>query len=135
MNAKERKVWNRVEWFILNILMPLVPMAVRLIIIMCSKNLHTELKVIDVPELIYYTIFMCVITISMIRDCNRDTSLERIVFMVLFCIFAVSLIFIVIYYYNDWNIIVFWLSVAFSLVTTTFTIAYRFGVYEEEVIS
>ncbi|MCC8075535.1 MAG: hypothetical protein LIO95_06310 [Clostridiales bacterium] len=131
MTAKERGFWNGVRWIFLNMFMPLLPMAIRVAIVFFSNSKAAALQIVELPELIYYTIFMCVICFSMFQE--RDTSTEKLFGYILGAVVLINLVFIFLYYYGDLKSIVFGITVVMTIFTSLFTLVYKFRVYEGEV--
>lgn len=61
-------MFNFSRWLIMNLLVPLVPLLLRIFITIFGKEGATPIEIIQMPELLFYSIFTCIVALNINLD-------------------------------------------------------------------
>jgi hypothetical protein len=112
---------NYLRWLFINMIIPLSPLMIRIFVfIFGNKQSISSIRIIDLPELIFYSIFLCIVNLNTNTEGPKNNFEMLIRFFMYLLIVFDSLILGMIYSNNFGDniqsFIIF--SVAFPFITT-----------------
>lgn len=114
------------QWILLNIFFPLTPFLVRLFIFFMGKEGHLSLaKIAELPELVFFSIYICVINLNVNLD-GKKGWFETTVRLFLFTIITFDCLSLGMIYSNNIGPNIFWYSLVASIFPTIIAPIYKF---------
>ena len=84
---------NFIKWLLMNLLLPLSPILLKLFILFVGpQGVQTFLKIVEMPELVFYSICTCIIALNINLNGNKklfETLMRLFLFVVLILDFVV----------------------------------------------
>jgi len=119
------------RWILINIFLPLSPFILRLFIIFIGNEVNINIhSIAEIPEILFYSIFICVIALNINMD-KSEMKFEQIIRLFLYIIIVLDFITLgMVYSSNVGPNIVFFCIVTF-LIPPLIAITYRFFYFEK----
>jgi len=119
------------RWILINIFLPLSPFALRLFIIFIGNAGSLTIRSIaEIPEILFYSIFICVIALNI----NLETSgkkFEQIIRLFLFIIIVLDFITLGMVYSSNVGPRIFLFCLVTSIIPPVIAVTYKF-IYNEK---
>lgn len=84
----QEKAQKFISWLITNIVLPILPVVIKLLIVIFADNKKISVAVLDSIELLYYNLFICVVFLNLLGECERIKLIEY----VMHCIFSIIIL-------------------------------------------
>ena len=84
----QEKAQKFISWLITNIVLPILPVVIKLLIVIFADNKKISVAVLDSMELLYYNLFICVVFLNLLGECEHIKLIEY----VMRCIFTVIIL-------------------------------------------
>jgi hypothetical protein len=94
-------------WILINILLPIVPIIIKYVVINMGKPEITKINLFEIPELLYLSIYYCIITLNINTDNGYYFTRESkhtgsLIFkLIILSIVVLNCIFLGMYYSNN----------------------------------
>jgi len=117
---------NYTRWILINLLLPLSPFAIRLYIIFIGSNQGLTINnIAEVPEILFYSIFLCVIALNINLN-GQKRHFEQFVRLFLTIILVLDFLTLGMVYSNNYGTNTLLFSLIFSIIPLLIAIAYKF---------
>lgn len=121
------------RWFLLNMVLPIVPFIIKVFIFSMSNKGIIELsKIAELPELVFFSIYICVIGLNVNFD-GKIGKFESILRLLLYCIILLDCVTLgMIYSKNIGSNIIFYMFFA-TILPSLIAPIYKFWYFRETV--
>ena len=114
------------QWILINILLPLSPFGLRLFIVFIeTKTKFTFSKIAQTPELLFYSVFLCVVTLNINLNGHRR-KFESFLRLFIQIILILDFITLAMIYSNNFGSNTFLYSVVSSIIPAIIAPIYKF---------
>jgi len=114
------------HWILLNIFLPFTPFLVRIFIFYMGKEGKVTLtKIAELPEIVFFSIYICVINLNINFDGNKSWF-ETTVRLFLFTVIVFNCITLGMIYSNNVGPNIFWYSLIAATFPTIIAPIYKF---------
>jgi hypothetical protein len=117
---------NFTRWILLNIFLPLSPFALRVFIILIGSNPKNTMKnIAEIPELLFYSIFICVLALN-INFKTIKRRFEHFIRLFLFIVIILDFITLCMVYSKNIGPNTLIYSIITALISPIIAILYKF---------
>jgi hypothetical protein len=114
------------SWLLINILLPLSPFGLRLFLLIIGDDRKLTFSTIaEIPEIIFYSIFLCVISLNINLN-KKKKAFEQFVRIFLTIILVLDFITLGMVYNNNYGIKTFIYSIVASVIPASIAVVYKF---------
>lgn len=114
------------RWILINIFLPLSPFGLRLFIIFIETKTRISFsQIAQIPELLFFSVFLCVVTLNINLNGNKR-RFESFLRLLIFIILILDFITLAMIYSNNFGSNTFLYSVVSSIIPAIIAPIYKF---------
>ena len=121
------------HWILLNIFLPLSPFIIKIFIILIGKEegLITLNKIANLPEIVFYSIYLCVVNLNINFDGSKGVF-ESAIRLFLFCLLVLNFSTLGMIYSQNIGQYAIWYLIPATIIPTIIAPFYKFKYVREE---
>lgn len=117
---------NILDWFLINIILPLTPFGLRLYMVFIGGNKKLSFNSIaEIPDILFYSVFLCVIALNLNNNQSKRIF-NKFVSITLYAILGLDLVTLSMIYNNNYGGYTSIISIAFAMIPASYAVVLKF---------